>query len=188
MADGLSHSLVHSIKQDQYGFIWLGTQNGLNIYDGTRFRHYLHNSSNDNISFSNSIIDLILDGDTVWVAAENALLLMDVKTKHYRNLNIGKKDIRTILLDKNNETLWIGTNTGLLEYSISSGNIREYNTANSNISHDIIRALYKGDDGTLWIGTYDKLNILAPKSSIFEVIDVNPSSSSSLDNQLILSI
>ncbi|MFV0268930.1 MAG: two-component regulator propeller domain-containing protein [Draconibacterium sp.] len=37
MADGLSGSIVYCIEQDKHGFIWIGTGNGLNLYDGIRF-------------------------------------------------------------------------------------------------------------------------------------------------------
>jgi signal transduction histidine kinase/ligand-binding sensor domain-containing protein/DNA-binding response OmpR family regulator len=188
MADGLSMSTVICIDQDQYGFMWIGTSSGLNIYDGEVFRHFLHDNS-DKDTNSRSINDIITSGDTAWLATQDGLFMMDVRTKSYKKQDIGEnKNIRTLSLDKANNKLWVGTNTGLIELSINSGVIREFNTANSNISHNLIRALYQGSDGALWIGTYNKLNKLAPNSSLFKIIDLDLENGQNQSNQLILSV
>ncbi|MEM6298484.1 MAG: two-component regulator propeller domain-containing protein, partial [Bacteroidota bacterium] len=49
--DGLSQNSVHSIVQDKHGFIWIGTEDGLNRYDGTRFKVY-KNRPQDSTSLS----------------------------------------------------------------------------------------------------------------------------------------
>jgi len=52
---GLSQHIVYSIIQDKYGFLWFGTRNGLNRYDGYRFVVYKHKKNNPN-SLSNNVI------------------------------------------------------------------------------------------------------------------------------------
>ncbi|WNJ20617.1 two-component regulator propeller domain-containing protein [Pontibacter sp. G13] len=61
---GLSHSSVHCMVQDEHGFIWLGTEHGLNWYDGYRCRTFLPDNSplTDGTVFS-----LLLDGDNLWI-------------------------------------------------------------------------------------------------------------------------
>ncbi len=63
-----------------------------------------------------------------------------------------------------------------------------FHTRNSNISHIIVRSIYKDSAGSLWVGTFDMLNKLLPNSSIFEVIDLAQSKRQNTSNHLILSI
>ena len=58
LIDGLSQSTVTSIYQDKEGFLWFGTGNGLNKYDGYSFTVYKHNPSDPN-SLSNGYINII---------------------------------------------------------------------------------------------------------------------------------
>ena len=68
---GLSHSTVTSILQDRYGFMWFGTQDGLNKYDGNRFTVYRHDPENPHTIGDNLITALYEDTrGTLWVGME----------------------------------------------------------------------------------------------------------------------
>jgi ligand-binding sensor domain-containing protein len=58
--DGLSQSTVNCVLQDHEGFIWLGTQDGLNRYDGYSFKVYRHNS-HDSLSISDNYINSVFE-------------------------------------------------------------------------------------------------------------------------------
>ncbi|MBL4561429.1 MAG: response regulator [Labilibaculum sp.] len=189
MADGLSGSEVYCIGQDKYGFIWIGTENGLNIYDGIRFKPFLYGSGVDSYILENDISDLVFEGDSVWIGTRSGLYKMDIHTKEYKNIEIGKNDdVRTLFLEKEKQVLWAGTSSGLIHYDIKTKKYKEFNSSNSNISHDIVRAIYKDNDQNLWVGTFDKLNKLAPNSTFFETIDLEHSFRPAIKNDLILSI
>jgi signal transduction histidine kinase/ligand-binding sensor domain-containing protein/DNA-binding NarL/FixJ family response regulator len=71
-ADGLAHNHVSSIVQDRYGFLWLGTLDGLDRYDGYRFTRFQHNPADPASLSSNRISALALDPDgALWVATED---------------------------------------------------------------------------------------------------------------------
>ena len=58
-ADGLSDNAIFCVQQDREGFIWIGTQNGLNLYDGYQFRIFRHNTA-DSTSISANHINCLL--------------------------------------------------------------------------------------------------------------------------------
>ena len=57
----LSSSLINCIVQDKYGYIWVGTEYGLNKFDGYRFTNYLHNEEDTTSITDNIISDLLVD-------------------------------------------------------------------------------------------------------------------------------
>ena len=73
-ADGLSQDTVFAILQDHHGFMWFGTQGGLNRYDGYRFTQYRHDPKDPNSLASDYVRDVLEDNQgTIWVAAGAAL-------------------------------------------------------------------------------------------------------------------
>ena len=110
MADGLSHSSVQSIGQDKYGFIWVGTHNGLNVYDGIRFKHFFSDNKDETSLAGSNITDMVFDEDSVWIGTRTGLCKMDVKTKSCRRIDLGENiEVRTLFLEKNKNVLWEGT-------------------------------------------------------------------------------
>src|ERR1700749_1463863 len=68
-AEGLSQINVLCIMQDSRGFMWIGTRDGLNRYDGYKFTVYNHSFQDDNTISNNQISDIVEDKDgNIWVA------------------------------------------------------------------------------------------------------------------------
>ena len=87
--DGLSHRNAFKIQQDQEGYIWIATINGLNKYDGKKFTHF-SNLSEENKIPQNYISELLVTPDSnIWMAGENYLIALDGKT--YESKTIGAK-------------------------------------------------------------------------------------------------
>ncbi|QCK15105.1 hypothetical protein DCC35_10275 [Mangrovivirga cuniculi] len=89
--DGLSQTAVTDIVEDDLGFIWISTQNGLNKYDGKNFRIYRHSSDSLHSIPNNSIRKIKrLSNDQLAICTHNGLSIYDYKHdyfKHYKNLN-----------------------------------------------------------------------------------------------------
>ena len=75
---GLSQNTVHCILQDSRGFMWFGTQDGLNRYDGYRFTTFKHDSNNPR-SLSNNIVRAVYEDHsaTIWVGTMVGLNKLD---------------------------------------------------------------------------------------------------------------
>jgi ligand-binding sensor domain-containing protein len=72
--DGLSQSLAKYIYQDSNGYIWVGTNNGLNRYNGSEFKVY-KNIKNDDTSISNNMISSIVEDNdkNLWIGTDGGL-------------------------------------------------------------------------------------------------------------------
>ena len=70
----LSHRSIYAITQDHDGFLWIGTVDGLNRYDGYNYKVYKHNPA-DSSTLSNNLIRVLLvdSQNNLWVGTENGL-------------------------------------------------------------------------------------------------------------------
>lgn len=126
--NGLSQITVTSIYQDNKGFMWFGTRNGLNRFDGYSFDVY-QNNSDDIETISDSHILCItenISGD-LWIGTNNGLNRLKCTTNKFeRYFSIGK-DLKSLssnmiisLYVDHKDCLWIGTSRGLDKYNVDS--------------------------------------------------------------------
>ena len=137
--DGLSQISVSTIIQDRKGYMWIGTGDGLNKYNGSKFQVYKYNHKENSIS-GNSITDLKEDLDgNIWVGTTAGLSKINTITDEITNYlpnengcNISHYRIRAIMVSKNGDIL-VGTNDGLNIYDRENDNfIRIYNSEDYN--------------------------------------------------------
>ena len=88
-ADRLTSSLISCISQDKYGYIWIGTENGLNKFDGYRFTNYLKDNLNDKDTtslVSNDITQILPDSQgRMWIGSELGLMTYDAVNNRFRH-------------------------------------------------------------------------------------------------------
>lgn len=118
--DGLSQNSVNCILQDSLGFMWFGTEDGLNKYDGLSFTFYKFSQKNPNSLTNSSIQCLCEDSEkNLWIGTYHGLNRLNLKTGQItRFLNIpnnpesiSHNGITAIYEDKK-DVLWIGTSGG----------------------------------------------------------------------------
>ena len=87
--DGLSQNMVYSIMQDQTGFIWFGTLDGLNRYDGIRFKIFKKDNENHLSIGSNKIFTLlqVSEGD-IWVGTANGIYIYDPQHEIFNRFDL----------------------------------------------------------------------------------------------------
>ncbi len=163
--NGLSHKNVHTILQDSKGFIWLGTKNGLNLYNGYSVQ-VIQNDPKDKASLpSNDIRALAEDTEGyLWVGTyDNGLIRLNTQTKKGTVYNsattkaLTSNTISAIHRDKKG-TIWIATFGGGLvkfdhktqQFVAYQGNLYHKNGLKSN---NII-TIHEDRQGNLWLGTF----------------------------------
>lgn len=122
---GLSQNTVNSILQDSDGFMWFGTWDGLNRYDGYEFLIYNkeHGLSNENIR------SIHQKGDTLWIGTEEGLSLLEMSTNRITNFLSDENDSTSLtnnwinhIYEDHNEKIWISTASGLSSYQPTTNN------------------------------------------------------------------
>lgn len=153
---GLSANTVRGIVQDEKGFIWIGTQDGLNRYDGYDFKVYRHDPDDPDSLSANGIYALAALNGRIWVATEHGLDSLDIEsgriTRHVLPGNAAGKAVNIVAAGKDN-VLWIGTPAGA--YRLASNGNGEI-SAVSDTWQPSISAITGIDRGAL-IGTEDGL-------------------------------
>ena len=151
VTDGLSDLTVRVIYKDSLGYVWLGTANTVDRFDGAHFMHYSIPGANENQKLVNAIAEM--PRNEIWMGNNMGLWRVDkVERKLER---ISAEDISysvNCLLHDGLGTLYIGTKRGLYVYH--SGNIKRIllDTNVLSAANDI-SAISFGEDGLLWIAT-----------------------------------
>ena len=190
VVDGLSSNYVYAIAQDQVGYMWFGTENGLDRYDGKTIRHYQH-FPDDPQSLSDSRINCLLssaDGSLL-VGTEKGINIYipeeDILVPYATSAEINNENIRTMF--EEDALLWVGTNVGLFRIDRATGAIVCYNTQNSDIAHDIVRAIY-ADGDYLFVGTFDGMSRLNKRTGRWSNVNLKLDHIRLPLNNLVLSI
>ncbi len=127
--DGLSHNTVYGSLQDQKGFMWFGTKDGLNRFDGHTFKSYRHETGNFKSICANYISALHEDPDgLIWVGTNEGLCYFNPETDEFSDLNSVfqiKGEIGDIKTDFQNN-LWIQTFNGLYRYNKKDKKVKFY--------------------------------------------------------------
>ncbi|MGB5893500.1 MAG: two-component regulator propeller domain-containing protein, partial [Ignavibacteriaceae bacterium] len=112
---GLSNPTINTIIEDKYGFLWLGTSDGLSRYDGYEFKVYKNNPSDSTSLPGNSIRTISEDNNgDLWIGGSNILAKYDRKNEIFirvnfdREQNLNQPIINKIFIDKKDK-IWIGT-------------------------------------------------------------------------------
>ncbi|MEM8890832.1 MAG: two-component regulator propeller domain-containing protein, partial [Bacteroidota bacterium] len=206
--EGLSQSTVFAIAQDSIGYMWFGTRNGLNRFDGLEMKIYQHDPE-DSLSLpENEIRSLFFDkvsnalligtekglakydhkansfiryrlteggqtpedmtihaiirdsGKNLWIASGNGLFFQRFGSAHFQNIQHNGQNIETwSLLEDENDSLWIGSDKGILRAVPSekgSPSIQspvDFNPYFQELSSLRIGAMKTDQQGNLWLGT-----------------------------------
>ncbi|MGB5831458.1 MAG: two-component regulator propeller domain-containing protein [Thiohalocapsa sp.] len=163
--DGLSQAAVHAIAQDPDGYMWFGTQEGLNRYDGHQFQVFLSQPDDPNALSNNWVYALLVDrGGRLWVGTGGGLDRLRADGAGFEHFaqgagdgsSLGDYPVRALLEDADG-SLWIGTDGGgLSRLDPATGHFKHFRhdpADPAGLPENGIRSLCEGRDGTLFIGT-----------------------------------
>lgn len=168
---GLSHSTVYAILQDKQGFMWFGTHEGLNRFDGISFKVFKKNLQKEGGLRNDAIFALMEDPEgIIWIGTDNGVSLYDPRYESFTELRLETLDgqliagiVRSIVCDKNND-IWLALgNKGVFKVD-KERNVRFYSLQDFFVNgNGSIRDIAFDMDDNLWIATYQqgllKLNV-----------------------------
>ncbi|MBN2275398.1 MAG: GAF domain-containing protein [Bacteroidales bacterium] len=198
--DGLSQNTPNCIFQDSRGFLWIGTEDGLNKYNGYGFEVFKPDV-NDPASISMAKITCIEEDDdgNLWIGTKGGGL-----NKYNRNTDIFQQfradaidtasilgDIVTCIKNMSDRKLWVGTNKGLGILNHKTGRFEKpllHQNKPLSLTGNEITALITDDKGVIWIGTQNGLNRVDTTHSLVDYYRHAPDDTLSLPSDVITSL
>ena len=176
---GLPSDRVNMIEEDETGFLWLATNDGLVRYDGAQFKSFKRNHGDPHSLIDNRTRCLLIDGDYLWIGTINGLSRFNLKTEQFQNyqfdlqgaLDTTDQSIRQmiwVLYKDRSGTIWVGTeNFGFARYFADQDSFQCYGPKPEQFPASISlrdRAFYILNfcqdvvhDSIMWVGTHEGL-------------------------------
>lgn len=172
--EGLLQFRINCILQDTKGFMWFGTNDGLNKYDGYNFYTYKHEAGTaDNFTSQgvNCLLEDRLNPGILWIGTESGLDRFDTGTEKISafqdnpgNSNNFDNFIWCILQERSGN-MWLGTDSGLYKFSPITGTFKHYFPGDRESDH--IYAICESTGGILWLGSNSGLSHFDPASGVW---------------------
>lgn len=195
--DGLSQGAVMTILEDSHGFLWLGTEDGLNRYDGYEVRHYVHDRMQPSSLPDNWVSTLAADRTgTLWIGTDGGGVvarnpstgtLTHLGTKQGEAEVAANERVRLLYIDRDGR-LWIATRDhGLIMVDLIHGKSRRFRSAENDpttIDSDAILAITQDAKGLIWLGTQAGLDCLDPATGRVERRTLQPATTATSPTNL----
>ncbi len=159
MADGLSQNSALSIVQDQRGYLWIGSRDGLNRYDGKHVKIFRERPNDPLTVYGQTINALALaEKGQIWVGSDRGLSLFDPRTETFQRIRCEtqKKPLADLaifdLIKRRNGEIWLATMRGVFRYDATQQCLQAIADINETAF-----ALAETPTGQLWIGLRDRL-------------------------------
>ncbi|OFX84374.1 MAG: hypothetical protein A2W99_01250 [Bacteroidetes bacterium GWF2_33_16] len=191
--DGLSQTSIHCLLQDSKGFLWIGTQDGLNRYDGYSFKSF-KNDPHDTTTISNNYIHCFFEDSqgNIWIGTNLGLNKYDrYENKFIHYLadptdpdKLKENEIYAIYEDSKG-LIWIKTINFLTRLNPKTLKFRHYSHYNDVFNFVAVNtkfSILEDNDGNLWVGTKDGLNFFDQKLEIFKRFNHDPMNNQSLSD------
>ena len=194
---GLSQNTVTSVLQDSQGFLWVGTQNGLNRYDGYKFRTFYYDAENINSLSSSYVFALIEDRNGhIWIGTLggglNRFDPVTEKFERFKHKENGPGDQVSALFQSNDGSILIGTfRQGLSVYNHKADTFETfvYDANNPNsLSNNNVWEITQDSKGRIWVATATGLNLFNPTTKQFTRYVHSPEQANSLSDSRVMSL
>lgn len=167
--NGLSHNTITSSIQDHRGFMWFGTKDGLNRFDGYNFKTFKNRSDFENSLGSNFIRTLHEYQNNIWVGTDNGLYRYNEEVEDFE---LVKATINKPILDianDNNGNLWYIA-AGVLYKLPVKGHASE--TEMTSFGLDYVEYLMQDKKGHIWVSSHDRLFKYSEGENLFTPIQL----------------
>ena len=166
----VSDDRFHAITEDESGFIWIGTENGLNRYDGYKFYQFYHDDSDSLSLMSNYVRSLYTDKDgTLWIGTNRGLQFLKPSERRFYTIPFpsGRNGYVRKICQLSDGRIWIvAQGNGI--YWIDPDNPDHMNTVvsinTSQSTGGVFRTIAEDQEGTIWVGTQRGVLLYDPKT------------------------
>ncbi len=187
--EGLASNTINAILKDKYGFMWFGTEDGLNKFDGLNFMVYRHRE-NDSTSIGRGAVMAIVEDKVgnLWVGTNITLSVYNRSLNNFINYDFSQMGwIRSLCADHHGN-IWVGTYTGLYYFNTKTKKITAYRVDSANdkkLNSDMILCVFEDSKRNIWVGTKVGLHLFNPKDGSFRrFLHKNESPNSISDNAI----
>ncbi|WP_347840694.1 two-component regulator propeller domain-containing protein [uncultured Draconibacterium sp.] len=182
--EGLSQNDVNTIYQDKQGFLWIGTHDGLNRYDGYSFRAYHVNPLNEKGIHSNLVFDIAEDeSGNLWLAtSDEGICRFNVQTEVFTSFYNSEENPDIFLtnqivkvLPTHHNTLWVASGLGITVMTFDGNNYNTRNITAANtpeLEDDQVSDLATDVYGRIWAATRSGLYVISENDDNFNVTPV----------------
>ena len=191
--EGLSHNTVYCLLQDQNGYIWIGTQNGLNKYDGYTFEiHRSNGQKATNSGFVGKIVSALFEDSqgNIWVGTRMSGINFRPKiSDKFIHLQMDSAfaaiqgyEISSFFEDEA-KNIWITTlGGGILKYNPKTLASKHFNVQKSGLNNDFTFDIIEDKKGTFWVATAGSgLNYMSKDRNQFSLSHVNLPNAPNMD-------
>jgi len=182
--DGLTDNSVNTIYQDSYGYLWVGSWNGLNKFDGYRFEHYF--ASDDINSLPGNWIFTIFEDsqNTLWVGTNAGIAYYDRSTNKFKQIqNTEYNGIRSIFQTETNE-LWCSVHNGILVFDCEKKTFIKKLDVTADPSFRHVQDAIADNQGKAWIGTLDGITVMDISSGLITKKIISDESNTLISNNI----
>jgi len=191
--EGLSSSVVTSVIQDHEGFMWIGTTEGLDRYDGFNFFVYRKNPEDSSSLQDNRIRTIFEDHNkNLLIGTQSGLCQYDRDRDEFINYSVAKSSpLREIdcviskIAEDSSGNLWLATNLGLIFFDRIKNKIIQYKNEPGNpesLSFDFVETVLIDKYKRLWVSTRKGLNLFNPEKGTFKQISGGASGKEDISN------
>ncbi|GAF05070.1 hybrid sensor histidine kinase/response regulator transcription factor [Saccharicrinis fermentans] len=197
-SEGLSSSTCTEIYQDKDGFLWFGTIDGLNKFDGYSFEIFKPSINEPNFISNNRILSITGDDEgNLWIGTWNGLNVFDRDRESFFRIPLGNEEdpgfrrtnvINDVYFDKQKNSLWAATNNGAYQIKLKADylenldglSINYYNQSpysSNSLDHSEVTKILKDHSNNIWIATNgESLNKYKEATNSFERVLINTNS------------
>ena len=156
--NGLASNTINAILKDKEGFMWFGTEDGLNKFDGLNFKVYRHKEGDStSLGKGSSVMALQEDRNgNLWVGTSMTVSMYNRSLNNFTNINFSPYGwIRSLLADHTGN-LWVGTYNGLYYYNTKTKKITSYKAEPTQIDRlisGVVMCVFEDSKNNIWVGT-----------------------------------
>ena len=187
--NGLTSNSVNAILKDKHGFMWFGTEDGLNRFDGQNFVAYHHNDRDSTSIGRGPVVAMTQDkSGKIWLATNLTLSAYNLNLDSFINYDFSKLGWIISLCADQSGKIWVGTYAGLFIFDPNTQKIKALQANPNNrtkLNSNTIRCIFEDSRHAMWIGTDNGLHLYNNQNDQFTRFLSDPNRQGSIsDNHI----